>query len=181
MAEVLHRPGQHPARRHRPNTPHRPGFLLLDLLLAIVVIAILTAVVVPSLRPNDSLKLISAATMITADLEFAQSATLDDPGDPIIVRVDDDAPRYWLAKLSDPETPITKSSGAPYEVEFGTGTAEFLTDVSLTLEQGKNGAVVFDAFGRLDQTADASIVLTAPTGELAVVITASTGSVAIGD
>ncbi len=163
-----------------PRTPPlRRGFLLIDLLMALVVIAILVTVALPALRPNDSLKLISAATVLAADLEFTQASTLNEPQDPFIVRVDDAAARYWIARQSDPEVPITKPDGSPYEVELGT--AESFPDIGLRLEGGKDGAIVFDAFGRLADGANAQIVLTSPTGELPVRVLASTGSVYIGE
>lgn len=159
----------------------RRAFLLLDLLLAIVVMAILAAVALPALRPNDSLKLISGATMVAADLEFAQASTLEDPTDPVIFRVDDTIARYWLARQSAPDTPITKPNGSPHEVQFGEGAHDFLDNVGIHLDDTDDGATVsFDPFGRLTQTKDTLVVLTSPTGELAVRIASATGSVYIG-
>lgn len=161
--------------------PRHRGFLLLDLLLAVVVMAILAAVAIPALRPNDSLKLISAATMITTDLEFAQASTIDDPTDPVVFRVDDKFARYWLAKQSDPETPIDRPNGSPYEAQFGAGPHDYLTDIGLRLEESADGSTVqFDAFGRLTQTDDVFVMLSSPTGELAVRVASATGSVYIG-
>lgn len=160
-------------RRHR-------AFTLLDLLLTVAIIAILATVAVPALRPNDSLKLISAATILTADIEFAQSATLEDPANPTIVRVDSDKPGYWLALASDPETPIQRPMGGAYEVTFGEGANDFLDNLGLKLD-GPADSVVFDGFGRLNQPDDVTVVLSSPTGELAVRVAATTGSVYVGE
>lgn len=133
----------------------------------------------PALRPNDSLKLISAATLLTADIEFAQSATLDNPADPTIVRIDEKQSAYWLALDSDPETPISRPGGGAYEVRFGQGRHQFLEGLGLRLDDGKNNTIVYDAFGRLDRTSDAMIVLSSPTGGLTVRVAATTGSVSL--
>lgn len=149
-------------------------------MLTVAIIAIIGAVAAPSLRPNDSLKLISAATILTADLEFAQSATLEDAADPTVVRVDEAADRYWLARSSAPETPIVRPSGEPYDITFGEGGSEFLAGIGIAAKDLPSGTVTFDAFGRLEQSDDIILTLTSPTGDLTVRIASSTGSVYIG-
>lgn len=158
----------------------RRAFTLLDLLLTIAILAIISTIAAPSLRPNDSLKLISAATILTADLEFAQSATLEDPADPTILRVDTKEGRYWLAKASDAETPVLRANGTAYEVDFGAGSSQYLDGIGIECKELPDDAVVFDAFGRLTLSDDIVLNLTSPTGVLTVRIAASTGSVYIG-
>lgn len=159
----------------------RRGLTLLDVMLTVAILAIIAAVAAPSLRPNDSLKLISAATILTADLEFAQSATLEDPSDPTLVRVDIEEERYWLAKASAPETPITRSNGEAYSVQFGAGSSQYLDGIGLDTKDLADDAVTFDAFGRLTASEDVILTLTSPTGSLEVRVVSATGSVYIGE
>lgn len=154
--------------------------MLLDLLLALAIVAIIAVVAVPSLRPNDSLKLIGAATLAVSDIEYAQSQTLENPSDPTIIRVDPQGGRYWLALSSTPETPIQRPVGADaYEVTLGAGAHEHFDQMQVRLQPDAD-AIVFDGFGRLDGNDDVWLVFVTEAGELAVRITASTGSVAIG-
>lgn len=155
----------------------RRAVALLDVLLATALLAVLAAIAIPSIRPDDSLKLIGASVLMTADLEYAQSASLATPSDPTLVRFDADAERYWLALASSPETPIPRPGGGLYEVTLGGAGAEQLDGVGLALEGVTNSTIRFDAFGRLDQPADAQVVFSASTGSLRVRVAASTGSV----
>lgn len=167
--------------RNRSSRFARAGVALLDVMLAIVVLSIVVVAAVPALRPSEGLKLVSAATVLAADIEFAQSSSIDKPTDPTIVRVDDKEGRYWLARASAPQTPIERPDGTPWLVDFASGKQAYLQGLGLRLENGVNDAVVFDGFGRLTASADARIVLVSPAGELPVRIASSTGSVSIGE
>ncbi|MBL8746153.1 MAG: hypothetical protein JNK58_07335 [Phycisphaerae bacterium] len=156
------------------------AFTLLDLMLTIAILAIISVVAAPSLRPNDSLKLISAATILAADLEYAQSATLEHPADPTVVRIDAEKKTYWLARASDPESPINRPDGSPYEVVFGAGANNYLAGIGLSAKELPASAVTFDAFGRLTHPDDAILTITSPSGDLNVRVVSATGSVYIG-
>ncbi|MDX2114083.1 MAG: hypothetical protein SFZ24_00500 [Planctomycetota bacterium] len=167
-----------------PQTPRparRRAFALLDVLLAAALLAILAALAIPSLRPNDSLKMVSAAVLISADLEYAQSATIAAPGDPTVFRLDEKLPRYWLALASSPDTPITRPDGAPWLVTLGSGSLASLNELSLRLEGVAGTTVAFDRFGRLNQGDDIRVIIESQAGELPVRISASTGSVYMGE
>ncbi len=159
------------------------GLTLVDVLLTAVVLSIIAIISIPALRFDDPVRLISAATLITADLEYAQSATLAAPDDPVIVVFDSDNPRYWLALASKPDKPIPRpGSGDPFDVYFGKGNLPYLAGISLKLaEGGDQGAVKFDAFGRLDPPTDARIQVVNASGDIFVVVAANTGSVSMSE
>lgn len=157
------------------------GFTFVELMITLALLAIAAMISLPALRPDDPLKVIGAATMLASDIEFAQSATLANPGDPTIVRIGDKIPRYWLALQSDPDTPILRPSGEPYLVHFGGPSHQFLSGLKIELLGQPGGAIVFDAFGRLADGNDAQVRLGNDGGALVVTVKSSTGSVLIAD
>lgn len=166
-------------------TPTRArAFSLIDTMMAIVIIGIAVLIAIPGAAPSQSLRLVGAATTLVSDLEYAQSATLAAPIDPTVVRILDDPPMYWLARVSEPDKPISRpGSTQSYVVEFGSGDQAYLGEVMVGLmDPGGTvvaGTVAFDAFGRLGSADDARIRLSNSSGEIFVEVRASTGSVAI--
>ena len=166
-------------KRHPPKRPHlRRGVLLIDLAITLALIGIVLLAVVPTLRPEEHVKLIASSSILASDLEYAQSATLSNPADPTVVRFEPDAARYWLALQSDPETPITRpNSTDPYDVTFGQGDKDDLWGLTVTLADIVDDTITFDAFGRVAAPDDPQITLSGEAGDVRVRIRASTGSV----
>lgn len=170
--------------RHLPGHPAHPAaraaFTLIELMIALVVVAILAVVVVPAMAPEDAVKVVSASHLLASDLEYAQSGSLSDPSDPIVIVFDDEAPRYWLARASDPETPIERpGSGGAYVIEMGIEPARQLEGVRFEPGNVENATIAYDAFGRLDQLDDAFVRVYNHTGEIYVSVSAATGSVSV--
>ena len=158
---------------------HR-GFTLIDLMVAMAVLALLAVTVMPSTNPEAGMKLISAATVLATDIEYAQSATLSEPGDHTVVIFDADGGGYYLARGSAPLDPIERpgGSGDLYVVRFGEGNARMLDGVGV-----QEGALVepieFDAFGSVVGEGDRTVTLFTSLGIIEVDVRQSTGSVAI--
>lgn len=156
----------------------RRGFTLIDLLITCAVIAIVLVAVVPGMSNDDSLRIIAAGNVLTADLEYAQSATLASPSDPTVVRIDEKGTGYWLALASEPDTPIKRpGSDEDYSITFGVGGADVLTGITLQAVDMVSPTIIFDGFGRLADPTDAVLRLTNSTGSIDVTVRASTGSV----
>jgi len=158
------------------------GITFIDTMMAVALLAILALIALPAVGPDQPLRVISAATVLASDIEFAQSASLASPSDPVVVRFDGAGARYWLARASSPETPIERPgrpAGTPYLVQFGAGDALYLAGVSCATTNVPDGVLAFDAFGRLDQLGDATVTLANDSGSAAVQVSASTGSVAL--
>ena len=158
----------------------RRGFTLIDLMVALAVLALLTVTVMPTSTQEGGMKLVSAATILATDIEYAQSATLANPEDHTAVIFDADGGGYYLALVSDPLVPIARpgGSGDSYAVRFGEGRALTLDGVGV-----QEGALVepieFDAFGSLMGNEDRTITLFTSLGVMDVNIRQSTGSVSI--
>lgn len=158
----------------------RGGFALIDVMLTVSLIGVLAMVALPALKPSDSLRAVAAATTLAADLEFAQSASLAMPNDPVVVRFVSEGVGYYLARQSDVNTPITKVNGEPYEVVYGAGLASHLGGLELELASPAGAqSVSFDSFGRLSSGQDAVYEITGATGSVQVRVRASTGSVVL--
>lgn len=156
----------------------RRGVLLIDLAITLAIIGIVLLAVVPVVRPEEHVKLIAASSILAADIEYAQSATLANPGDPTVVRFDAEGARYWLALQSDPETPIMRpDSNDPYDVTFGAGDHDDLWGLTVSLANVADSTITFDAFGRVTQADDPAILLSGEAGDIRVRVRASTGSV----
>lgn len=173
---------------HMITTPRRarftrPGLMLVDLLMAIVVLGIILAAVVPTMRPEDQMRLIGASSILASDIEYAQSATLSNPSDPTIVRFDDDQARYWLARESAPDTPIPRPSGTaePYEVFMGNAADTVARGVSIDASQLTDLTIAFNDIGAIDLESDPVVRLTNSTGAIQIRVRAATGSVLIED
>ncbi|MCA9309917.1 MAG: prepilin-type N-terminal cleavage/methylation domain-containing protein [Phycisphaerales bacterium] len=161
----------------------RRGFTFVELMITISVLGILALAVMPSFTSDAPLRLIATSNLVTSDLEYAQAATLNDPGDPLILRIDAEGEQYWLALSSDPETPIMRPDvDEPYVVDFGSAGEDILAGVTIAgVGLETEGTLVFDAFGRLTQLGDVAFQLTNESGDLYVLVSASTGSVTISN
>lgn len=157
------------------------AFTLIELMITISVLLIVLLAVMPSMSMGGRTRLVAAAIALASDLEYARSVSISEPADPAVVRFDPEGAGYWLARASDPEQPITRPNGEPYQVIFGVGDANLLHDVVIALagapEDG--GAVYFDAFGRRVPAVDANINLGNESGEILVRVVAATGDVVI--
>ena len=147
-----------------------------------MILAVAIGIAVPSLQPNDRARLVSAAGLIASDLEYAQSLSIAMPDDLALVKFDVDNPAgatYWIATVSDPDTPILKPySDDPYTITFGDGAASEMENVAITLV-GAAEQIVFDSVGRLKPVTDGRVRLTNDGGSLDVAVSAATGFVTI--
>lgn len=156
------------------------AFTLVDLMMALAVLAVLVAVVVPTAQPDEQVKLLAGATRLAADIEYAQSASLASPSDPTVVRLADDGQSYWLALKSKPDVPIERpDSDEPFEVVFGDGDARGLEGLLVALTAKDAVMIEFDSFGRLATTEDAVVRLSNEAGSMYVAVACTTGSVKV--
>lgn len=153
------------------------GFTLVDLAIAVMVLLVIAAVAMPSMRPDDRARLLGAGSRLVSDLEYARSLSIGDPSNPATLVLRETGDGYWLARAATPETPIERNGlGDPYEVIFGAGDADMLAGVTLALVGSDSGGeVVFDAFGRLNPAVAAELRLTNELGELPVLVDPWTG------
>ncbi len=158
----------------------RRGFSVVDVLVTVAIVAIVVAVALPSMAPDDLARLRGGARMLVSDLEYAQSLSLAMPADPAVIRFAPDGKSYWVARQSDPDAPVERSNGEPYTVVFGgEGQAALLPDVTATFEGVIDETVAFDEFARLTVLDDARITLSTDLLGLTVRVKSSTGAITI--
>ena len=159
--------------------------MLIDLLVAMGIIGVVLLAVMPAMRSEGPLQLVAGSSMLSADIEYAQSRTLASPSDPTIVVFGEEGDRYWLARLSDPMTPIDDPDDDPWLRVMGEGNAAQLDGCTLRthhvphLPEDGPEAIVFDAFGRLDAGDDIGVEIVNHVGAQPVHVRAATGSVSI--
>jgi len=158
-----------PTLRPRPH-----GFTLINVMVSVGVLAVLAGAMVATLTPDDRARALGAARLVASDLEFAQSLSLSEPHDPAVVVFDPVNDGYWVARTSDPETPVERADGSPYVVIFGEGDASAFAGVDIRAGAG-GGVVTFDAFGRLDATEDAGLLVGLAEEYSIVAVSSSTG------
>jgi hypothetical protein len=148
-------------------------------MITVTIIAIIASVVVPMLNDDNRVRLMAAAGILSSDIELAQVMTLSYPKDPVIVRFDPENERYWLAFLSDPETPMSRNdTGQPYLVVFGEERAATAQGVGFRLNNVKDDALIFDAQGALvDFGSTPQIELNRGEAAITLAISASTGTI----
>ena len=154
----------------------RAGFTLVELMIVVLLMGVIAVAVLPNASADSTVRLVSAVNTLVGDVEYAQSRSLAEPADPVLIRVNAKTERYWLALESDPDTPITRTNGDPYIVSFGNDPTADLTGVAVELIDGEDD-VLFDAFGRLKVPGDRVFRLTSfASGTMLVEINADTGS-----
>lgn len=135
----------------------------MELMVVVVIAAILYVSSIPDSSAVAEEGKSQFAEKFEADLSYAKSLSIADPSDPVILKVDPDTNKYWLAKNSTPDTPITNpSTKKPYVVEgHGGSTATGAMKKIEILATDFNGDQVlkFDSVGTMDQRRPARIRL----------------------
>jgi len=148
----------------------------------VIILAIAAALAVPMMSDTADTRLRGAASMLVADLAFAQVESVAHGDDPRLVVFDNPNDAYHIAATSDPATPITNPiANRPYLVTYGQGPAESLTNVTLeSYTLNGDNQLGFGIYGGLDQPIDATITLGCE--GLTVTLTAddNTGETTIG-
>lgn len=118
--------------------------------MAITIIAVIAAVVMPQFRDHDRLRVMAAVQILASDIEAAQVLTISFPDDPVVVRFNPAKSTYWLADIDTPDTPLTHpASGEPYLVVLGQGRASGAQNVTLTLTNMPDNTITFNSDGGL--------------------------------
>lgn len=162
--------------------PRPAGFSLIELMIVVLVLAIAAALAVPMLGNTAPNKLKGAASMLAADLAYAQVESIAHGDDRRLLVFDNPSDTYHIAAASDPATPITHPiTKLPYLIDYGSGTAESLVGVTIN-SYSLNGddRLGFDIYGALDQPTDATITLGCDGLTVTVTADANTGETVIG-
>ena len=161
------------SRQHPKSSPHstsgpvgltRPGrciaaFTLTEMLVVIAILAIVAAVVLPRMVGSTDIQARSAARVMMADLEYAQSVAITSQT-PITVTFSTAGNSYTVSNASGPLIhPITKKT---YVVELGeTKGMESVCIASASF--GGAPSMTFDALGAPDNSGTVTIAAGAHT------------------
>lgn len=156
----------------------RCGFTSIELLMVVVVVAILVVASIPDQSSADSQRGLNFSIKLESDIAYAQSLSLADPSDPMVLRVDTDANIYWLAKSSAPNTPIAHpTTGKPYVVVAGDSTKDGFQGVLIKgIEFGGDDTLTFDSVGGIDQDRPAKVQLSCGDSGFEVELSATMGT-----
>lgn len=166
-----------------PNHFRHRGFTLIEVLIVTLIIAIAATLTVPMIGSTSTAKLRAAATILEADLAYAQVESMAHADDTRVLVFNSDKKTYHVAAASDTATPITNPIGnTPYTTTFGSSRAANLQGVTIDSHSLDGDNILgFGIYGQLDQTTDATITLLAEGKRIELTIDANTGEVTTSD
>lgn len=121
----------------------RVGFSLLELLVVIIILAIAAAIVIPNVSGAKGIEAMSAARIITSDLQYAQNVAITYQN-PVTVTFNPAGESYSLSNTSGPLIhPMTKEA---YSTSFGSQSDFESVDI-VSANFAGNSSVSFDELG----------------------------------
>ncbi len=152
----------------------RNAFTSIELMIVLVVVAIISVVAMSDGDTNEKEQARQASLRFSGDVAYARSLAIARPDDPVIIKVDEEGNRYWLAHASAPATPITHHrTGEPYIVSFGEGGTTAFDEVEIAGCDFDGGDVLtFDGVGDVEQ-GDAAVLYLSACGAASQVVVGS--------
>lgn len=155
----------------------RGGYTLVEMMM-VVVIAVIVAVGAWPDRGSDLAQQVKiASNQLDADVSYARSLTIAQPDDPAAIKFDTPNDKYWIARGSAEDTPVTHPrTKKPYVVQLGKTGRSQTRDVSIEgLDVGGDSKLSFDSTGSTRET-DTSLVQLSAGGVDAEVAVAPAGA-----
>jgi len=156
----------------------RRGYTLIEMLVVTLIVATLAGLGMDLLRPRDEERIEGAVRMFTQDVEWARSATLNNPDDPAAIRLSDDGSGWFIARNSTPTVAMTAADGSPMRRTLGEGMSEAASGVRLISSPAAQRKIEFEPFGGVRE-GPASIEATLPDSDRKCLITFQPGTGAI--
>lgn len=159
----------------------RRGFTFAEVLIVVAILAIVASLAITGDSRPDRTQLRAAARLLVADLEYAQMQSVGNGSDPCVIVFGDANSSYYLARLSDANTPIDDpGTGLPMRTTFGEGRAAGLSRVSFdAINVGGDKQLAFTSTGAPDQATDAVITLRAGAETITIRVDGATGEPSI--
>jgi Tfp pilus assembly protein FimT len=121
---------------------------LIELATVVVIIAILTAIALPSLAQSDDLSASAATREVLSDLLYAQSQAIATGQDEYVSFNLTGTGGYSLYSASAPTTVVTDPTTLqPYTVTMSTGTKADVALAGITLDAPTNVVLAFNEVG----------------------------------
>lgn len=163
----------------------RAAFTYIELMIVVVVAAILTVVAISDSQSALSAQGERAAEQVAADISFARTLAISDPDstNPVIIKVDVDNNKYWVARKQTKDTPVAHpKTGKPYVVTFGEDGDPGFEHVDIVGTDFDGDVILeFDSFGGTTQDAAGIVQLTAGDVEYEVSVATTAADAEIGE
>ncbi len=155
------------------------GYTLLEMLIVVTIIGSVAVLVRPGFVDDSRLRLQAAASILASDIQYAQSLSISSPGDPALIHFETTSPSWWIARVSDPETPVNRTdNGQPYVVTLGGGRGASAAGVGYALIDMPLGEIGFTPQGALTSLFDnPQIELSMGDYTITLTVSAATGIV----
>lgn len=158
----------------------RRGYTLIEMLVVVLIIATLAALSMDLLRPRDEERIEGAVRMFTQDVEWARSATLNNPDDPAAIRLAEDGSGWFIARNSTPTVAMTAADGSTMRRTLGQGMSQAAAGVRLVSSSSSQTKIEFEPFGGVRE-GPASVTAFLPDSNRSCLITFTpdTGSITV--
>lgn len=158
----------------------RRGYTLIEMLVVTLIVATLAGLSMDLLRPRDEERIEAAVRMFVRDVEWARSATLNNPDDPAAIRLAEDGSGWFIARNATPTVAMTAADGSTMRRTLGQGRSEAASGVRLISSPASQRKVEFEPFGGVRE-GPSSIEAYLPDSDRSCLITfaAGTGSITI--
>lgn len=130
------------------------GFTLIELLIVVLIVAVLGSLSINLFALHDQDRIEGAVRLLERDMEWARSATLTNPDDPVSLRLNADGSGWMLTRNSAPTVALTASDGSVLNRTMGVGWAEMANGVQITSVSSLR-VIEFEPFGGVKQAPDA--------------------------
>ncbi|MCB9858091.1 MAG: prepilin-type N-terminal cleavage/methylation domain-containing protein [Phycisphaerales bacterium] len=152
----------------------RRGFTLIEVMMVVVVAAILFIAAMPDSDAADTQRGQNFAMQLESDVAYAQSMSISNPVDPIVLRVDPVSNTYWLARQSDTSTPIVNERTGDAHLVTAGDDAYAGVDI-IGVDFNGDSALGFDSVGVPDQDVPALVQIQSGSSKFEVAIAPTTG------
>lgn len=154
------------------------GFSLAEVIIAVAVLALLAAAVLPGVLGSDGSRLRKATDLFVSDLQYAQIGSQLGGSDPCVVVLREDGGGYHIARAGQPEAPVVwAATQETAQTVFGEGRAAGLDGVRI---EGSLGAIAYTRFGSLADESDVQATLRSGDASVVIEIDGFTGHARVG-
>lgn len=137
----------------------RGGYTLVEMMMVVVILVIVAVGAWPDRGADLAQQVKIASQQFDADVSYARSLTIAQPDDPAAIKFDKPNEKYWIARESAEDTPVTHPrTKKPYVIQLGQNGRPQTKDVSIKgLDVGGDSKLSFDSTGNTKE-ADTSLV-----------------------
>lgn len=154
----------------------RRGFTLIEVMMVVVVAAILFIAAMPDSGAADTQRGQNFAMQLESDIAYAQSLSISNPVDPMVLRVDPTNNTYWIARKSDSSTPVANERTGAAHIVVTDSNSPFAGVDIIGVDFNGDDALGFDSVGVPDQDVPALVQIKSGNSKLEVAISPTTGS-----